>query len=160
MKKPQPIHSILRETLKGLNLDFPLKTALLLQSWKEIVGEPIGLQTQPYAIRNRILFIYVSNSVWIQQLQFFKPVLLDKINRFLGEPKLQDIRFKLGMIQERSSSAGDCEWEGEKLDRRTKGAIEQLLERIEDEGVRRGLMKVLIKSAKLEKSRMRQKPKI
>lgn len=160
MKKPQSLHTILCETLKGLNLDFPLKTSLLLRSWKEIVGEPIALQTQPYAIRNRILFIYVSHSVWLQQLQFFKPTLLEKINQFLGEPLLQDIRFKLGGIRERSPSSRIREWEGEKLDRRTKGEIERLLEKIKDEGVKRGLMEVLIKSAKLEKSRTKQRQKI
>lgn len=156
MKKPQGIQTILCETLKGLNLDFPLKTSLLLRSWKEIVGEPIALQTQPYAIRNRILFIYVSHSVWLQQLQFFKPALLEKINQFLGEPILQDIRFKLGGLQERSPSR-IREWEGERLDRRTKDEIERLLEKIKDEGVKRGLREVLVKSAKLEKSRTRQR---
>ncbi len=159
MKKPQPIHTILCDTLKALNLDFPLKTSLLLRSWKEIVGEPIALQTQPYAIRNRILFIYVSHSVWLQQLQFFKPALLEKINQFLGEPLLQDIRFKLGGIQERPSSR-IREWEGEKLDRRTQEEIERLLKKINDEGVKRGLMEVLIKSAKLEKSRTGKRQKI
>jgi hypothetical protein len=160
MKKPQPIHSILSETLKGLNLDFPLKTSLLLRSWREIVGEPIAAQTQPYAIRNRILFVHVSHSVWIQQLQFFKPALLEKINQFLGEPLLQEIRFKLGVIQERPSPRGTQEWEGEKLNRRIKGEIERLLKKIEDEGVKRSLMEVLINSAKLERSRVRQREKL
>mgnify|MGYP000144444292 CR=1 FL=1 len=160
MKKPQPIHSILSETLKGLNLDFPLKTSLLLRSWKEIVGEPIAAQTQPYAIRNRILFVHVSHSVWIQQLQFFKPALLEKINQFLGEPLLREIRFKLGVIQERPSSPRTREWEGEKLNRRIKGEIEQLLKKIKDEGVKRSLMEVLINSAKLERSRVRQREKL
>ena len=98
MKKPQSIHSILEKTLKNLEIDIPLKTYSILGAWNEIVGESVGVQTQPRSIRNRILFIDVSHSTWMQQLQFLKPTLLEKINTFLGEPLIQDIRFKLGKI--------------------------------------------------------------
>ncbi|MGQ9508017.1 MAG: DciA family protein [Thermodesulfobacteriota bacterium] len=159
MKKPQSIHSILEQTLKVLDLDFPLKVSRLLHSWKEIVGEPIALQTQPYTIRNRILFIHVSHSVWIQHLQFLKSSLIEKINEFLGDPLIVDIRFKLGKISTIPSSHKVPQWEKEKLDKRMGAQIEQLLRRIEDEKVKKILMAVFIKSAKLEKSRLKQRPR-
>ena len=100
MKKPQSIRSILEKTLKNLEIDVPLKTYSILGAWNEIVGESVGVQTQPRSIRNRILFIDVSHSTWMQQLQFLKPTLLEKVNSFLGEPLIQDIRFKLGKISQ------------------------------------------------------------
>jgi hypothetical protein len=36
----------------------------------------------------------------MQQLQFLKLTLLEKVNSFLGEPLIQDIRFKLGKISQ------------------------------------------------------------
>ncbi|MBM4305757.1 MAG: DUF721 domain-containing protein [Deltaproteobacteria bacterium] len=154
MKKSQPIHSILEQTLKGLKLDVPLKTYSIWTAWKEIVGEAIALQTQPRAIRNHILFIDVSHSTWMQQLQFLKPKLLEKINAFLGEPHIQDVRFKLGKISQPPPTFSKTQdWRSEELDRKTLKQIESYLQKIEDEEVRKGLRDVLNKGAKLEQSR-------
>ncbi len=154
MKKPQPIHSILEQTLKGLELNVPLKTYSIWGAWKEIVGEAIALQTQPRAIRNHILFIDVSHPTWIQQLQFLKPTLLKKINNFLGEPMIQDIRFKMGKISPAAPPPPKTNLgQGEDLDKKTLKRIDETLQRIDDEEVRKGLRDVLIKGTKLERHR-------
>ncbi len=151
MKKPQSIRSVLEKTLKTLEIDVPLKTYSILEAWSEIVGESVASHSQPRSIRNRILFIDVAHSTWMQQLQFLKPTLLEKVNTFLGEPLIQDIRFKLGKISPtipvplRSYSLED-----EKLDKATLSRIESLLQEIDDKEVRRSLREVLIKGAKLE----------
>jgi hypothetical protein len=158
MKKPQSIRSILEKTLKNLEIDVPLKTYSILGAWNEIVGESVGVQTQPRSIRNRILFIEVSHSTWMQQLQFLKPTLLEKVNSFLGEPLIQDIRFKLGKISPaipaplKTPSLKD-----EKLDKAILNRIENLLQEIDDKEVRKNLYEVLIKGAKLEQSRKKSK---
>ncbi len=154
MKKPQPIHSILEQTLKRMELDVPLKTYSILGAWKEIVGEPISLHAQPYVIRNRILFVEVAHSTWMQQLQFLKPTLLGKINAYLGEPLIDDIRFKVGKISAAVTPLTDRKQEREgRLDRKTMDRIERLVQNITDVEVRKGFRELLIKSARLEQSR-------
>jgi len=158
MKKLQPIHSILEKTLKALEIDVPLKSYSIWGAWKEIVGESVALQTQPRSIRNRILFIDVSHSTWMQQLQFLKPTLLEKINAFLGEPHIQDIRFKLGKISPTIQAPSKPHLlEDEKLDQATLNQIESIVQKIEDGDVRKGLREVLIKGAKLEQYRKKSK---
>lgn len=158
MKKPQPIQSILEQTLKGLELDVPLKTYSIWGAWKEIVGEAIALQTQPRAIRNHILFIDVSHSTWMQQLQFLKPTLLEKIRSFLGESLIEDIRFKVGKIPQAVTPLTDRREGGEvMLDRKTIDRIERLIENITDAEVRKGFNELLIKGAKLERLRKKSK---
>jgi len=158
MKKPQPIHSILEKTLKSLEIDVPLKTYSIFGAWREIVGESLALHTQPRSIRNQILFIEVSHSTWMQQLQFLKPTLLEKINTFLGEPHIQDIRFKLGKISPTTPTPSGTEvCREEDLDEKTLNRIESLLQKLEDGEVRRGLRNVLIKGAKLEQHRQKTK---
>lgn len=154
MKKPQPLRSILEQTLKGLQLDVPLKTYSIWGAWKEIVGEPISLHAHPCAIRNRILFVEVSHSTWMQQLQFLKPTLLRKIHTYLGEPLIEDIRFKVGKIP-RAVTPMKEQRQGreENLDPRTIQRIEELMENITDAEVKRRFRELLIKSAKVEKSR-------
>jgi predicted nucleic acid-binding Zn ribbon protein len=154
MEKPKPIRSILEKTLKTLEIDVPLKTYSIWGAWRGIVGESVALQTQPRSIRNRILFVDVSHSTWIQQLQFLKPTLLGKINEFLGEPLIQDIRFRLGKISPSLPAPPKIpQWDEEKLDKRAMNRIENLVREIDDEEVRKGFRNVLIKAAKLERFR-------
>jgi predicted nucleic acid-binding Zn ribbon protein len=158
MNKPQSLRSVLEKTLKSLEIDVPLKTYSIFGAWKEIVGDSLALHTQPRSIRNRILFIDVSHSTWMQQLQFLKPTLLEKINTFLGEPHIQDIRFRLGRIPEPPPLPPKTEvWREEDLDEATLKRIEILLQKIEDGEVRKGLRDVLIKGAKLEQYREKSK---
>ena len=156
MKKPLSIHSILEKTLKGLEIDLPLKTYSILGAWNEIVGDALAKQTYPRSIKNSILFLDVSHSTWMQQLQFMKPALLEKINSFLGEPLIQDIRFKLGKILPSTPSPSETDpWRKEDLAEETLKRIEKLIQKVEDGEVRIALKEVLTKGAKLEQSRMK-----
>jgi predicted nucleic acid-binding Zn ribbon protein len=158
MQKPQSIHSILEKTLKALEIDVSVKTYSIFGAWKEIVGESVALQTQPRSIRNQILFIDVSHPTWIQQLQFLKPTLLEKVNGFLGESRIQDIRFKLGKISPIPvPSSKTRAWCGEDLDEGTLKRIELLVQKIDDGEVKTTLKDVLIKGAKLERYRKKLK---
>lgn len=158
MEKPQAIRLILEKTLKSLEIDTPIKTHSIFISWKEIVGNSLAMQTKPRFIRNQILFLDVSNSVWMQQLQFLKPTLLKNINNFLGESFIKDIRFRIGKI---SSSPNKSQkiplWQDERLDQKTLKRIETVISEIGDEDVRRSLREILIKGSKLERFLKRSK---
>ena len=159
MSKPKAIRSILETTLKGLELDTQLRAYSLWGAWRDIVGESVASQTQLHAIRNRILFIDVSHPAWTQQLQFLKPTLLQKINAFLGENLIQDIRFHIGKIpthapQNRPDAHPPRR---ELLDEETLQRIETVLQKIEDGEVKKALRTLLIKGAKLERSREKVK---
>ena len=151
MKKPQSIQSILEKTLKTLEIEVPLKTYSIVGAWSEIVGESVAGHSQPRSIRNQILFIDVAHPTWMQQLQFLKPTLLNQVNAFLGEPLIQDIRFKLGKVSPTlPAPPKTLLMEDEPLDQGTLNRIESLLQEIDDQEVRKSLRKVLIKGAKME----------
>jgi len=158
MAKPKPIRSVLESALKGLEIDFQLKAYSIWGAWEEIVGESLAHQAQPRSIRNRILFVDVSHPTWVQQLQFLKPKLLEKLNAFFGEPLLQDIRFRLGKIAPpRPSPSKADRWQEEEIDEETSNRIETLLQSIKDSDVRKNLREFLIKGAKWERSRGKSK---
>ena len=158
ISKPKPLRLILNDTLKSMGIQGPMKGYSLWGAWKEIVGESVALNTQPSVIRNRILFIKVSHPTWIQQLQFLKPTLLEKLNGFLGEPLIEDIRFRLGKIAEASPSRERTpSWTEEELDQATRSRIETLLQKIEEGEARRTLQEILVRGAKVEKYRKRRK---
>jgi len=158
MKNPQPLHSILEKTLKTLEIDVPIKSYSIMGAWEEIVGESIATQAQPRSIRGRILFVDVIHPTWMQQLQFLKFTLLEKINAFLGESLIEDIRFKLGKISPTIPAPLKKDLlEDEKLDKAALNRIERLLQEIDDMEVKRSLREVLIKGAKLERYRRKSK---
>jgi predicted nucleic acid-binding Zn ribbon protein len=158
MQKPQPIRSILERTIQSLEIEVPLKTYSIFGAWNEIVGESVAAHARPRTIRNRILFIDVAHPTWMQQLQFLKPTLLEKINTFLGESLIQDIRFKLGKIVSKvPAPPKTLSMEDEKLDKATLNGIEGLLQEMDDEELRNNLREVLIKGAKLEHYRKKRK---
>jgi hypothetical protein len=76
----------------------------------------------------------------------------------LGESLIEDIRFKLGKISPPIPTSSKAPpWQGEDLDERTLKQIESLLQKIDDEEVRKGLRDVLIKGAKLERARKKSR---
>lgn len=156
MQKPFAIRSILEETLKRLDLEGPLRSHLVTYRWREIVGEPLASQTHPRLVRNRILFLDVSHPAWMQQLQFVKSQLVERINAYFKEPLIEEIRFRLGEIPppprppERKSS-----WSEAPLDEETLQNIETYVRNIADEETRRIVREVLIKGAKLACHRSR-----
>ncbi len=157
-KKPETLRSILEGAFKSLEIDAPMKTYSIWGAWEEIVGEPVALQARPSIIRNRILFIEVSHPTWIQQLQFLKPALLEKVNSFLGEPFIEDIRFRLGKVSSIKPSLSETiDWREEDVDEKTLRRIEALLQTLEDGEVRERLRDVFIKGAKLEQYRSKSK---
>ncbi|MGZ8421814.1 MAG: DUF721 domain-containing protein [Nitrospira sp.] len=88
--------SILAGLAHRLGLESKLFEARLRRQWPDIVGEPIATHTRPDQIRFKKLTIFVHNSVWLQQLTFLKPVLLQKVNAMAGEPLVTEIVLRIG----------------------------------------------------------------
>lgn len=68
--------------------------------WDEAVGEAIARKARPTRIQHGRLFVTVSNSVWMQELQFSKARMKDAVNRKLGEPVVKDIFFVVGRVRD------------------------------------------------------------
>lgn len=65
----------------------------LWRKWPEVVGPTIAAQTDPVGFKDGILFVWVKNSVWIQQLTFMIKPLRKKVNAFYGSDRVRMIRF-------------------------------------------------------------------
>jgi hypothetical protein len=79
--------------------------------WEEVVGSEIARHTQLQVIRGEILWVAVSDSIWMQQLQFERHHILELLNARLvadseqstvstgrkaeSVPRLADLKFTL-----------------------------------------------------------------
>jgi predicted nucleic acid-binding Zn ribbon protein len=90
--------AVLDQSLKRLDLAPRLDEYGVWPIWNEIVGKTIARNAQPEKIRNGTLFIKVSSPVWMQQLQFMKNMIADKLNQRLKQDIVKNIFFMVGRI--------------------------------------------------------------
>jgi predicted nucleic acid-binding Zn ribbon protein len=94
----ESVGAVLDQSLKRLDLAPRLDEYGVWPIWNEIVGNTIARNAQPEKIRNGTLFIKVSSPVWMQQLQFMKNMIADKLNQRLKQDVVKNIFFMVGRI--------------------------------------------------------------
>lgn len=95
------LSSVLEGLARRLGLESKLLESRLRRDWVTIVGEPIASNTWPDQIRYKKLYLLVHNSVWLHQLTFLKPTLLQKLNTVTGGELVTEIVLRVGEIPPR-----------------------------------------------------------
>jgi predicted nucleic acid-binding Zn ribbon protein len=92
----QEIRGLLAGVLRGLGLDSRIKEQTCLLVWDEVVGEQVSSNARPDIIRDGIMFVVKKSPVWANELTFYKPDMITRLNRKVGSNVLKDIIFKSG----------------------------------------------------------------
>lgn len=149
-QKTTKIDSLLADLFRKKQWDKRLGLHAVFEKWPEIVGGEIAWRAQPHLIRGTVLWVTVSDSVWMQQLHLQKVQLLANINRSLpGDEKISDLRFQLDarLDRERQEEEKAPEPQPPKpIDPEEKRAFERLLSGIPEEETRKRLLSLWIKS--------------
>ena len=93
--KAEKAADILRALLAGKKWQKRINLHQVFLFWEKEVGEDIAAHAEPEVIRGTVLWIKVSDSVWMQQLHLQKVLLLEKLNSRLQGDQLSDLRFHL-----------------------------------------------------------------
>lgn len=108
VKKNQQLErvgAVLEQSLKRLDLAPRLDEYGVWPIWNEVVGKTIARNAQPEKIRQGTLFVKVSSPVWMQQLQFVKDMITDKLNQRLRQDVVKNIFFMVGRIDSAAEEA-------------------------------------------------------
>jgi len=94
-----PVHigSVLNNLLRVFHEKANGNLALVWRCWDEAVGETIAQNARPAVFKGRLLYVNVTSSPWIHQLQFLKQDIIGKLNVALGHNVVDDIKFKIGV---------------------------------------------------------------
>ena len=65
----------------------------VFERWNEMVGEILSQKSWPVSVRDRVLLVRVSGSVWMQELQMQKRQIMERIWDLVGEEEVKDIRW-------------------------------------------------------------------
>jgi predicted nucleic acid-binding Zn ribbon protein len=98
-KKSQPVavSGLLDEIFQGKPLEKRLREGRIWMVWDSAVGVQIAAKARPVNFRDGVLTVMVSNAPWMQQLNFLKKGLIEKVNAALGEDLVREIFLKAGM---------------------------------------------------------------
>ena len=144
--------AVLEQSLKRFDLAPRLDEYGVWPIWNEVVGKVIARNAQPEKIRNGTLFVKVSSPVWMQQLQFMKEMIADKLNQRLNGEIVKNIFFMVGRIDAAEPDSG--QFRRRRAKRRKVSIIrvnEEFLASIGDPEIRAAFKKLL-------KSYARRKP--
>ncbi len=95
----ESIKSILSPLFKRTGLSWRIKEQKIIENWSEIVGQSIAQNTEPSKLRGGVLYVKVRTPIWMQQLQFLKETIINKINQKIKDAGLNDLRFFIGQIE-------------------------------------------------------------
>lgn len=95
-KKPVPIGPLLQKIMRQVDPKPDQTIGQLQQLWAEIVGSEAANNSRLVSIKKGVLLVFVTNSVWIQQLRFQTKPILAAINTEPIDCLITSIRFKVG----------------------------------------------------------------
>ncbi len=100
---------ILFDTLQDLGMAKRYRAESAILHWPKIVGQDIAAHAVPIAVQRDIMVISVDNSVWCHHLSMMKEDVINKVNDFIGEKLIVDIRFKAGYLEKNQNYNQDKE---------------------------------------------------
>lgn len=96
---PEKLGDILEKSIKRLDPPGRLQEYGVWPIWNETVGFTIARNAQPERIRQGTLFVRVSSPIWMQQLQYMKEMISEKLNQRLGREVVKNIFFFIGKVE-------------------------------------------------------------
>lgn len=90
------VGDVLGRVLSRRGLAAKVEAAASLAEWAECVGPRIATVTEPRRVSEGTLFVAVSSSAWMMELDLMKPTLLRHLNAGKRVGKIQQIVFVMG----------------------------------------------------------------
>lgn len=96
-RQKEPIHigRTLQKIMRQVDPQPDQSVGQLQQLWVGIVGAEAADNSRPASIQKGVLTVFVTNSVWIQQLRFQTKPILSAINAEQINCLITSIRFKV-----------------------------------------------------------------
>jgi predicted nucleic acid-binding Zn ribbon protein len=93
-----PLKDIMSFILKNGNLPINSDDAEIWTTWEEAVGKAIAGHAKPTWIKKGCLRVTVTDAIWLQELEYVKETIIDKLNGKLGRKAVQRIDFRFGSL--------------------------------------------------------------
>ncbi len=142
--------SLLGPVVKRLGIESGVRLLRIKNDWHTLFDKPLSLHMSPSRLSKGELLLNVDSPLWVQQLNFYKKEITAKL-RGHG---VREIRFKIGRVsplKPRKETAGQLS----ELSSEDVRFIEELVDTIEDTGLREAVRGAAEKSLKTKKKEKR-----
>lgn len=141
--KPTALSSLLAGAFKGKPLERRLEEAKIWQVWDRAVGRQLAAKAKPLRFNSGLLTVVVSSAPWMQQLNFMKREIAQRLNQLLGKELVREIYLRPGRPAQEEQSGRQAgpsrrELTGEEIEK-----ISRASEAIRDEDLRREFVRLL-----------------
>lgn len=91
---PQRLGKVLQEVIDTLGVRGGIDKARTIEAWAMLVGPDVNAVTRRVWVEGRILCVQLTSSARRHQLHMQRSELRRKLNSELGEPLVEEIRFR------------------------------------------------------------------
>lgn len=95
LPRPVAVKEVLNGLLKPGDWQALEQRRRIREVWESALPASLLSRTRLVNVRRRELWVEVSASPWVQELQFLKPKILTEFDRVLGPGIIKDLRFAL-----------------------------------------------------------------
>lgn len=154
------IGEVLFKTIEAMPVRKLYKEKTILWNWPQIIGADIAQQSEAVSIEFGVLYLAVKNSVWCHHLSMMKAEVIAKVNAFVKEPLIRDVKFrntiarKKQLLLEEEEAVEDSLFRQLRtiaLDRQEVAAAGTACDGIRDEKLRLRLRRLYEKHLKVQK---------
>jgi predicted nucleic acid-binding Zn ribbon protein len=86
--------TILEDLIRRFGMEGKLQEARLDRVWPQVVGPAIAAATRPVRVKNGVLLVQVKSSAWVQELNFRRRDILNRLASYLPSVRLRHIDFR------------------------------------------------------------------
>jgi predicted nucleic acid-binding Zn ribbon protein len=95
-ERPLRLGEVLRSALERLPFAQRLADGAIWVHWDTVVGPTVARHARPLRLRQGVLVVGVDGPEWMQELQFLKHELRERLNARLGREAVRDLYVVLG----------------------------------------------------------------
>ncbi len=96
LDRPVPLKKVLEGLIKPGDWQALKQRQRIRAVWERVVPASLLSQTRLVDVRRKELWVAVSASPWVQELQFLKPKILKELESALGPGVIKELRFSIG----------------------------------------------------------------
>jgi hypothetical protein len=150
------IKDILPSILNKMGINKGIKQAKAIAFWDDIVGDNIAKNAKAFRARKGILYVAVKSSVWASELQMMEPEIRKKINEYLNNNVIKELRFYPPRYREIFREDVELKINKEqtpqvkKLTKEIKRKIDEISSQISDTKLKEAFKKVMKKFMKTQ----------
>jgi len=91
----EQLFGALAEVVKGLGSNAKSDEAVAFAAWRHCAGEMLSSRTHAVAFSQNRLVIAVEDKIWQRHLEHLSPLMLAKLNSYLGQGTVRFIEFRI-----------------------------------------------------------------